>query len=94
MDGDRVGGVRMRDGAEEHWSGPAPQTVSPDTIRKREEIDPDELDWFVGKDGKYYVHGATKADPDRRATPAEARAIQNQVGSGRMRRAKMTKPRA
>lgn len=58
---------------------PQPQNATPAAI------DPDELDWFVGADGKYFVHGKDGA-PDRRATPREVAAIDGQVGSSRVRR--------
>lgn len=60
---------------------PQLQTPSPDRVFTREPLDADSFPWFVGKDGKYYVHGATPEEPDRRATMAEVRAIDAQVGS-------------
>lgn len=53
-----------------------PQSVSGETVSKPKEIDPDTLDWFVSDNGNYYVHGEP-GEPDRRATAAEVRAINN-----------------
>lgn len=64
---------------------PPAQSVSGETVSKPQEIDPNELDWFVGANDNYYVHGKD-GEPDRRATAAEIRAINSGGKSDRPRK--------